>query len=204
MSEGADSSLERFREQVIEQLTTSYSRDVMDENEFEERVEQATAARSHQELRNLILDLPPAGAPYAPVPAGDRDPALSRSLSSHVIPADEATKESSVVAIFSGSDRKGVWDAPKVLNVVAIFGGSDIDLRDARVPAGGLTINAVAMFGGVDVIVPEDLNVVVNGVGIFGGFDGKNRKASDDPRTPTVKIDGAAIFGGVDVKIKPR
>ena len=194
MSDISGSSLERLREQVIEHLTTSYSRDYLAQEEFEQRVEQATAAATHQALRNLILDLPLAGSPNPPVPAGQ----------SYVINRNEAARESTVIAIFSGTDRKGVWDPPRTLNVVAIFGGSDIDLRDARIPAGGITINVAAMFGGVDVIVPDDLNVVVNGVGIFGGFDGKNHHVSDDPNTPTVKIDGVAIFGGVDVKIKSR
>mgnify|MGYP006312755017 FL=1 len=123
---------------------------------------------------------------------------------SYIINDQDAAQEASVIAIFSGADRKGVWDPPRTLNVVAVFGGSDIDLREARIPSGGMTINVAAFFGGVDVIVPEDLNVVVNGAGIFGAFDGKNRKVSDDPRTPTVKISGAAIFGGVDVKVKRR
>jgi hypothetical protein len=200
----SDPSLERFREQVIEQLTTGYSRDYLNQEEFEQRVETATSANTHQELRKLLLDLPAAGAPNAPVPRGTSELAGDYGRSSYVINDQESARESTVVAIFSGADRKGVWDPPRMLNVVAIFGGSDIDLRDARIPAGGITIHVAALFGGVDVIVPEDLNVVVNGVGIFGGFDGKNHTVRDDPRAPTVRIDGAAIFGGVDVKIKPR
>ena len=204
MSDQTDPSLERFRERVIEQLTTSYSRDYLNEQEFEQRIETATAASNHQELRKLILDLPAAGAPDAPAPRGERGMAANVDRGSYIINDQDAAQESSVIAIFSGADRKGVWDPPKTLNVVAVFGGSDIDLREARIPSGGMTINVAAFFGGVDVIVPEDLNVVVNGAGIFGAFDGKNRKVSDDPRTPTVKISGAAIFGGVDVKVKRR
>ena len=112
--------------------------------------------------------------------------------------------ESVAIAIFSGAERKGVWDPPRTLNAIAVFGGCEIDLREARIPAGGMTINAAVLFGGLEVIVPEDLNIQVNGAGIFGGFGGKSRKASNDPRTPTVKISGVAIFGGVDVKIKRR
>ncbi len=199
----SDPSLERLRDHVIEQLTTGYSRDFLNEQEFEQRIENATAAATHQELRRLILDLPVAGSPNAPAPRGTTD-LTGNPQSSYIVNDQGAARESTVIAIFSGADRKGVWDPPKTLNVVAIFGGSDIDLRDARIPAGGITINVAALFGGVDVIVPEDLNVVVSGAGIFGGFDGKNRKVSDDPRTPTIKVEGVAIFGGVDIKIKPR
>ncbi|MEE8440676.1 MAG: LiaF domain-containing protein [Spirochaetia bacterium] len=189
--------MERFREEVIEKLSSSYSRDYMNQQEFEQRVELATAAGTHEELRKLLMDLPPAGAPDPPVEIrADR-----REL---LINDGDATNESTVIAIFSGADRKGVWDAPKHLNVVAMFGGADIDLRQARIPAGGLAINVAALFGGVDIVIPEDLNVEVSGAGIFGGFGGKNHRGSSDPRTPTVKITGVAIFGGVEIKIKRR
>ncbi len=189
--------MERFREEVIEKLSSSYSRDHLNVEEFEQRVEQATAAGTHEELRKLLMDLPLAGAPnpLVEMPADQRR---------YLINDRDAPSESTVIAIFSGAERKGVWDPPKVLNVVAMFGGSDIDLRQARIPKGGIRINVAALFGGVDIIVPEDLNVEVSGAGIFGGFDGKNHRGSNDPLTPTVKVNGVAIFGGVDVKIKRR
>lgn len=201
MSNGPSSSLERFREEVIEKLSASYSRDYLDQIEFEQRVEEATSATSHQELRKLIIDLPLAGSPDAPVPTGSGLPA---TRGEYIVPDSQASSESSVISIFSGSERKGVWSPPRTLNSICVFGGTDIDLREAKIPAGGITIHAVVMFGGVDVIVPDDLNVEVRGAGIFGAFDGKNHVASDNPATPTVKIDGIALFGGVDIKIKPR
>jgi cell wall-active antibiotic response 4TMS protein YvqF/uncharacterized protein DUF1707 len=206
MNNGSDSSLERFREEVIEKLSSSYSRDYLNESEFEDRVEQATAADSHEALRKLLIDLPLAGAPDPPVPVDGRsDPQLSHGVRGGLaINSGEVRSESTALAIFSGAERKGVWDPPRTLNAIAMFGGCDIDLRDARIPAGGMTINAVVMFGGVDIIVPEDLNVEVSGAGIFGAFDGKNHRGSSDPNTPTIKIDGVAIFGGVDIKIKRR
>lgn len=203
----SDPSVERFREEVIEKLSSSYSRDHLNVEEFEQRVEQATAAGTHEELRKLLMDLPPAGAPDPLVSVDDgsgRRAELTLDPQQYLINDSDAASESTVIAIFSGAERKGVWVSPRTLNVIAIFGGSEIDLRQARVPAGGMTINVFAFFGGVDIIIPEDLNVQVSGAGIFGGFDGKNHRGSSDPRTPTVKINGAAIFGGVDIKIKRR
>lgn len=207
MYTGSESSLERFREEVIEKLSSSYSRDHLDEHEFEQRVEEATAATSHEDLRKLILDLPLAGAPNPLVPAGDSSsPVTDLDVvpSRYIANDSDVTQDSTVIAIFSGADRKGVWDPPKTLNVIATFGGADIDLREARIPSRGMTINVMALFGGVDIVVPDDLNVEVSGAGILGGFDGKNHRGSTDPRTPTVKVNGIAIFGGVDVKIKRR
>lgn len=204
------SSLERLRDHVIEQLTNGYSRDYLSEEEFEQRVEKATGARTHHELRALLIDLPLAGAPNAPVLAGENRPAVNDDVDvgylvgDYLVNRGSVESESTAIAIFSSADRKGVWDPPRTLNVIAIFGGSDVDLREARIPAGGMTINAVAMFGGIDVIVPEGVNVVTSGAGIFGGFEHVGRRGDADPHAPTVKVEGVAIFGGVDVKIKRR
>ena len=205
MKNGSESSLERFREEVIEKLSSSYARDYLDETEFEQRVEEATGADSHEALRKLLIDLPLAGAPDPLVPvSGDRQADLTSGPGRSVINRGEVRSDDYAIAIFSGADRKGVWDPPRTLNTVAVFGGCDIDLRSARIPAGGMTINAMVLFGGVDIIVPEDLNVEVAGAGIFGGFDGKNHRGSNDPATPTIRVTGMAVFGGVDVKIKRR
>ena len=206
MSDPTNDSLERLREQVIEQLSNGYSRDFLSELEFEERLEKATGADSHSDLRSLIVDLPIAGSPNPPAVQGQTPPEPIRETAPFPINNGEVRRESTVIAIFSGSDRKGLWDPPKTLNVVAMFGGSDIDLRDAHFPPGGMTINAVAMFGGVDIIVPEGINVEVSGAGIFGAFDeGKRKKHRRPiPGAPTIKVEGVAIFGGVDVKYKER
>ena len=205
-----ESSLERLREHVIDQLTSGYSRDFLSQEEFEHRVEQATEARSHHDLRALLIDLPLAGSPNAPVPSGGTSPEPMYDVGagplqrSYMINTGEADDHAEAIAIFSGADRKGVWDPPRHLEVIAIFGGSDIDLREARIPAGGMTIEAVAIFGGVDVIVPEGVNVNTSGAGIFGSFEGASHKHREDPRAPTVTVKGVAIFGGVDVKVKKR
>lgn len=199
MSDSSHDSLERLREQVIEQLSTGYSQDFLSETEFEERLENATSAGSHAELRKLIVDLPLAGSPNAPAVQGE-------PASRDVVRMNRGavSEESTVIAIFSGTDRKGVWTPPKTLNAIAFFGGSDIDLREAEFPPGGLKITAVAVFGGIDVIVPEGVNVEVSGAGIFGAFEGSSRNDSSHPGAPTVKIEGVAIFGGVEVKVKGR
>ncbi len=196
----AGNSLERLREQVIDQLSTGYSRDFLSEEEFEQRLETATGANTHSELRRLVFDLPPAGSSNAPAVQGEH----ARAIDAYTVNRGEVANESTVVAIFSGSDRKGVWDPPRKLNVIAVFGGSDIDLREARFPPGGLTINAIALFGGVDIIVPEGTNVVTSGAGIFGSFEAGKRKIAGIPGAPTVKVEGAAMFGGVEVKFKER
>ena len=196
-------SLERLREHVIEQLSTSYSRDFLSEEEFEQRLETATAAGNHADLRMLLVDLPPAGAPNAPSVRDETSPDV-RAEKLFPTNRGEVTEENTLIAVFSGADRKGVWDPPKRLNAIAFFGGSDIDLREVRFPPGGMTITAVAVFGGVDIIVPEGINVEISGAGIFGAFEGKKRSSPPVPGAPTIKVEGVAFFGGVEVKFKER
>ena len=201
MSDPTNESLERLRERVIEQLSSGFSQDLLNEHEFEERLSTATNAVAHAELRALLVDLPVAGAPDAPVPLGERSAVGQRG---YVMNPGSAPSEASVIAVFSGSDRKGVWDPPKQLNVVSIFGGSDIDLRNARLPVGGMTITAVSFFGGTEIIVPEGVNVHVSGIGLFGAFEGATRFDDPIPGAPTIKVEGAAIFGAVEVKTKKK
>jgi hypothetical protein len=203
MTDPTNDSLERLREHVIEQLSTGYSRDFLSEEEFEQRLETATGAQNHSDLRRLIVDLPVAGSPNAPAVSGDGSLA-GRTRELFPINRGEVSAESTVIAIFSGSERKGVWAPPRTLNAVAMFGGTDIDLREAELPPGGLTINAVAMFGAVEIVVPEGMNVEVSGAGIFGAFEEKKRRSPAVPGAPTVKVEGAAIFGAVEVKYKER
>ena len=204
MSDPTNDSLERLREHVIEQLSTGYSQDFLSEDEFEQRLETATGAQDHAALRSLLVDLPLAGSPNPPATTGDAVPAQEHSRDAFPVNRGEVSNESTMIAIFSGSDRKGVWDPPRTLNSIAIFGGSDIDLREAHFPPDGMTINVVAIFGGVDIIVPEGINVEVSGAGIFGAFEGKKRSSRPVPGAPTVKVQGVAFFGGVEVKFKER
>lgn len=108
------------------------------------------------------------------------------------------------MAIFSGTDRKGVWNPPRKLHTIAVFGGSDIDLRDARIPPGGMRIIAFALFGAVDIIVPDGVRVEASGGGIFGAFEGHDQPESYESDAPVIRVEGAAIFGAVEVKHKRR
>ncbi len=162
--------------------------------QLDERLELAESARDLPELHVLTADLPAiVGDPHAPtgleVPAR-QVPAVAR-------PDDSTT----VVAVFGGSQRTGLWNPPAHVRSVAVFGGVDLDFRQAELAPGSLThVHCFATFGGVSICVPPTVNLVTQGLGIFGGFAGKNRQV--DPAAPTVKVTGLAVFGGVDVRVK--
>jgi hypothetical protein len=82
------------------------------------------------------------------------------------------------------------------------MGGVRLDLRHAQFSLPEVTIQAYALMGGVEIIVPEDIEVDVAGIGFMGGFD---HRASGPgiPGAPRLKVIGFAMMGGVDVKRKP-
>jgi len=61
-------------------------------------------------------------------------------------------------------------------------------------------IDASALFGGVDIQVPENWNVIVEGHGMFGGYEDKTLHTMPENARPRVVITGSAVFGGVVVK----
>ena len=107
-------------------------------------------------------------------------------------------------AIFGGRSVSVVSDNFQGGKITSIFGGSKINLLYSK-PIPGCTIDVANIFGGSKLIVPEDWNVKIEVVSIFGGFDDK-RSASVIARSNTSKIvviKGTCIFGGGEVTTMP-
>ena len=107
-------------------------------------------------------------------------------------------------AIFGGRTLSVVSENFQGGKITSIFGGSKINLRYAK-PVPGCTIDVANIFGGSKIIVPEDWNVKVEVVSIFGGFEDK-RGASVISRTSSGKIvviKGTCIFGGGEINTMP-
>jgi predicted membrane protein len=102
------------------------------------------------------------------------------------------------LSIFGGGERRISGDFLRA-DVLALFGGYKLDLRKATVPGPRATVDAVALFGGVEIIVPENWNVIVKGVGIFGGY-GDESHHSASGNGPELVVEGVALFGGVSIK----
>jgi len=189
---------DQLRDKVIDDLVKHFSRESIDLAEFERRTELATKASSRGELIAQVSDLPAIPAERRP-DAGSRPRAAQQG--SWSIAQGEVRQNDYAVAIFGGSDFRGVWRAPRRLSALAVFGGSTIDLRKAIVPPEGMTISCACAFGGVDIVAPRGMRVQTRGMGVFGGFDRADNEPND-PYAPTITIEGIAFFGGVSVKIK--
>lgn len=188
------------RARVTEALDVAYAEGRLTFDEHQQRVDQASAARTFGELAPLTADLVPhpgqeelAVPTDAPPPAPyDQRPGV-RIDTSHQSPTDTA------IAIFAGTERTGIHRVPATTNAIAVFGGVDLDLSEAILEARTVTINVGVAFGGVDITVPPGVRVVNKAIPLFGGVSSKARTA--DPSAPTIILQGLVLFGGVDVKV---
>lgn len=104
------------------------------------------------------------------------------------------------VAVFGGIRKRIVSQNFQGGEVKAVFGGVELDLRPAMIIKDEIEIEADSVFGGVDITVPENWRVVVEGQGVFGGYEDKTSHTTSESAGPRVLITGSAVFGGVTVK----
>ena len=105
-------------------------------------------------------------------------------------------------ALFGGVDRRYAGLAFSGGEVSAIFGGFSLNLRGATMVGDEARIDVFAFCGGGDIKIPEDWNVSVSVVPLFGGTDDKTRHPLPEPgKTPKqLLVTGYVIFGGVGIK----
>jgi hypothetical protein len=175
------------RERVAALLHEAAAEGRLDLNELDDRLSWAYAARTYGELEPLTRDIPLV----APNPAPSARPYQG------VVP-----ESGGAVAIMSGFERNGRWRAARKFTAVAFWGGGVMDLREAVLSEGVITIRAFAIMGGIEIIAPENADVHVTGVGIMGGFD-HGATGAGTPGGPTIVVEGLAFWGGVSVERKP-
>jgi hypothetical protein len=104
------------------------------------------------------------------------------------------------ISIFGGGERRISTPDFAHAELVAIFGGYKLDLRKATMKGTSAVIDATAVFGGIEIVVPDTWNVIVRGVGIFGGYGDESHHPPASQPAPELIVQGVAIFGGVVTK----
>lgn len=179
------------RDRVAQTLREAAGDGRLNLEELDERLTAVYSARTYAELEPITHDLPVTGAQHA-VPLAAPDQRVGGTPTWRY-----------GFGILSGFRRRGRWTVPKAFTAISFWGGGTIDLREARYEAAEVRIRAFAVMGGVEVIVPHDIEVVVKGIGIMGGFD-DSASGPGAPGAPRVVISGFAFWGGVGVRRKSR
>jgi hypothetical protein len=164
-------------------------------DELDDRSGRALAAKTRGELAALTSDLPQeAGSSPAQSSPAQSPPAQSP-------PAQPAPKRPVrwMVAIMSGSHRRGRFRAVGRINAVAIMGADEIDLREAEIEGGELTLNLFAIMGGADVYLPDSVALEVSGFSLLGGYEERGSQRPPRPGAPVVRINVHNLMGGATI-----
>jgi hypothetical protein len=153
-------------------------------DELEERAGRALAAKTRGDLAALTTDLP---AEAQPVPTPEAREGRVRKPVRWM------------VAILGGSHRRGRFRAVGSINAVAILGGDDIDLREAEIEGGELTLNLFAMLGGANIYVPDSVELEVGGFSLMGGNTELGSRRSPRPGAPVIRIRAYNLLGGATI-----
>jgi hypothetical protein len=183
------------RHQVAEVLRQAAGEGRIDLVELDERLEATYAAKTYADLVPLTVDLPVRD--QAAMPAARPRPTR---------PVAPAVRHDSTIAVLGGASRRGVWELGATHTAFAMMAGIDLDLREARFTQRETVIYANAFWAGIDIVVNEFTHVIVDGIGIMGGFDHARDRVAPvlGPDSPTVRVKGVALMAGVTVQRKPR
>lgn len=208
------------REATVRILERSFAEGRLTVTEFDDRAARAYAARFRDELDALTIDLSVARPHPGSLPEPRPDNAPDRRVTDGRVTDGRVTDgrvtgrpgPGSSLAIMGGVDRTGTWTVPADHTAVAVMGGIALDLRQASLEDHDTTIRAFALMGGIEILVPDDLEVEVEGIGLMGGFGEESGDWTQDPRpvrqappgAPRIRVTGLALMGGVGVRRVPR
>ena len=186
------------RDTAAKHLQEAFADGQISMSEFDDRSRARYAATYADELPALVEDLSPVKRPDRPTPA-------TTSAGSRAVVTGESNGSAFSLSLMGGSERSGQWLVAPMHTSLTLMGGNALDLREARLASRETTINAVAIMGGIDIIVPEDVRVVDDGIGIMGGFgvedhDSCTVSVAELPAdAPVVRVRGLALMGGVGI-----
>jgi hypothetical protein len=179
------------RHKVAEILREAAGEGRLDLEELDERLESAYAAKTYADLVPITADLPLRGTENLPGPAPS--------------PALPAARHDTTLAFMGGANRKGLWEVGATHTAFAMWAGITLDLREARLTSRETVIYANAIWAGIDIIVNEHTHVIVDGIGIMGGFEQARDKVAPaiGPNSPVVRVKGISLMAGVSVQRRP-
>jgi hypothetical protein len=155
--------------------------------ELEERSSRALAARTRGELATLTGDLPAQKDQDRPAPALARKPVRW------------------MVAILSSSQRRGRFRAADRINAVSVLGSEEIDLREAELEGGELTLSVFTFMGEATIYVPDSVELDVGGFSLMGEHTEIGADRPPRPGAPVVRLRTWNLMGHATVyRVPPQ
>ena len=169
------------RDATVERLSAATGDGRLTLEEFSQRMELATAAKTRADLEPLTADLPADTPPAAPAVAGG----ASGSPSWHISP-------------IGGFRVDGPWRMDRHVIVGALVGGAKMDLSQAQLAAPEVMLTKVSLVGGARIWVPPGVRVELTGFSLIGGTR-IEAGPEPGPGAPTIRIRAFGIVGGTRV-----
>jgi hypothetical protein len=157
-------------------------------DELEERSDRALTVLTRGELAALISDLP-------------KDTATESSQAT--APAETHRPVRKTVAIMGGASRRGPFRAVGSFSAIAVLGGDNIDLREAEIEGGELTIKAFSVMGAVNIYVPDTVEVELGGFSVLGANREKGVHRRHPADAPVIRVRGFNLMGRTTVFLVP-
>jgi hypothetical protein len=180
------------RNQVAGVLSSAYAEGRLTREEHDERLDQAMAAKTFDELIPLTRDLVYVG----PTPGTVAEPSQNDRVDTrNANPAPDR-----MISILGGTSRKGRWRVRRKTEAYALMGGMELDFTEAIFEAPEVEISGIWCLGGAEITVPPGIEVRNEIVGILGGAEIKVGAA--EPGAPVLVLKGVALLGGVEVRTK--
>lgn len=175
------------RDRVGELLREAYADGWLALEEFNERMEAALSAKTRGDLAGLTQDLVP-----------DSTPTLVPEPSRQMSKSSGATKRW-MVSVLGDSKHSGIWHPAAEINAVAALGDVKLDLRQASLIEGQLTVQAIAIMGDVEILIAPGTRVELDGLALLGDKEIRLREDNVAPNGRTVHVHGYSIMGDVTI-----
>ena len=169
------------RDAALQRLSAATGDGRLTLEEFSQRMDRATTAKTRAELDRLVPDLP-TDAAAASGAVAERSPGRP---SWHVSP-------------IGGLSVSGPWRMERSVIVVSLIGGADLDLRQAQLAAPEVTLTKVSLLGGVSIGIPPGIRADVSGFSLIGGTS-VDAEPSPGPGAPTVQVRAFSLIGGTRI-----
>ncbi|MCB5166877.1 DUF1707 domain-containing protein [Streptomyces bambusae] len=161
-------------------------------DEHAERIDALFTVKTVGELDRLVRDLP-AGVRTAPH-AGSALPDGARPY---------AGEPDHVVAVCSGTTRRGRWRPAPHTRAVAVMGDVTLDLTEATFEQQLTEINVTCLLGNVEILVPENITLRGFGNGFLANFEvHADGSEHTDPQAPVVIVRGFSVLGNIEARKK--
>ncbi|CAB0151607.1 hypothetical protein PSI9734_01981 [Pseudidiomarina piscicola] len=189
----SDRPIEQVREETVDKLIVNYSRAIISAEAFERRLDEAMATDDHQQLVDLVTDLPlDADVQY--------DHKKERSFTPNYA-ATDATEDDKMISILGSNVREGQWQVPKKIIVVDVLGSAKLDFTDAIFQHQAIEVRVTNVLGSLEIFVPENVNVTTRVFNIIGSAE-NHAPSMAGRQAPQITITGWSLLGSIEVSVK--